>query len=184
MFLLRFSSAYGAGHVEAVHWLLRYIRGTTSFGVMLGLESADCGFEMRASADADHAGCLDTWRPQRQSLVAQSTVEAEYTALAQTSREVIYLRGLLHQSAMTIRKPTPIFEDNEVIARLAKNPEFHERTRHISVKYHLVRDLVELQVVDIVPIRSNLQLADIFTKPLMGELFVYMRAAIGVLAAP
>jgi hypothetical protein len=101
-------------------------------------------------------------------------------ALAHVTQEVIWLRNILQELGMPIGPPTPLMEDNESAARLAENPEFHERSKHIAVKYHLVRQMVADEVVRVAPIRTNLQIADIFTKPLDPGAFHQHRVALGL----
>ena len=197
IFLSRFSTGFGVPHVHAVRQLLRYVASTREYGLVLGLPDKDGKFTVVAYADADYAMCADTsrsttgnlvlsggsavnWKVQRQSVVAQSTMEAEYMALAHACREVIWLRFLFEQLGMPIKGPTEIREDNEAARRLANNPEFHELSKHIAVKYHLTRDMVENGTVVVTSVRTQHQLADIFTKPLASPIFLHLRNAIGV----
>ncbi len=111
-------------------------------------------------------GSAISWRSKRQAIVAQSSTEAEYVALAHVTREVIWLRNILAELGFGLRHPTPVMEDNESAARLAANPEFHERSKHIDVKYHLVREMVANGIISVEPARTDVMRADMFTKPL------------------
>ena len=153
---------------------------------------------MVAWADADFMGCETTsrsttgfvvtffgsaisWRSKRQAIVAQSSTEAEYVALAHVTREVIWLRNILSELGFPLAHPTPVMEDNESAARLAENPEFHERSKHIKVKYHLVREMVAEKVIEMAPARSDKMIADPLTKPLDPPPFHSHRVAYGIM---
>ncbi|CAG7784894.1 unnamed protein product, partial [Allacma fusca] len=97
---------------------------------------------------------------------AVSSTESEYIALASAARESVWLKRLLEELSYPQTAPTTIHVDNQSAIRLAKNPEMHQRTEHIDVKYHYSRNLVEDEQIDITYIPTENQLADCFTKPL------------------
>lgn len=133
--------------------------------------------------DADWAGCLATrrsttgyvyqinntavvWSSKRQQTVASSTVEAEYVAVSEAIREALWLRNLLTEIGVKQSAPAVINCDNKGAIRLALNPGTHQRTKHIDIKHHLIRELIEENVVSLRYVQSRHQLADIFTKGL------------------
>ena len=132
-------------------------------------------------SDADHGGCTITgrsttgvlcmyaggavsWMSRRQSSVAISTTEAEVVAASEGARECIWLIRLMND--LVGLKETPILQvDNEAAIRLAENPEFHKRTKHIRIRHFFVRELVKNGNLKIRKVSSDHQLADILTKP-------------------
>ena len=98
--------------------------------------------------------------------MARSSAEAEYRALASTTSEILWLQQLLSDFDLPVSSPTLLFCDNQAAIHIASNPTFHERTKHIEIDCHFIREKVAAQVVKLMPIRSQHQLADAFTKPL------------------
>ena len=99
-------------------------------------------------------------------------MHAKYIALYEASTEIVYLqraynfiRNIL-KVPDTTDIPVSIFCDNESTIKNSKNPEFHKRSKHIEVKYHYTRELVELNIITVLYIDTNDNITDIFTKPL------------------
>ena len=88
-----------------------------------------------------------TWRSRKQSVPADSTTEAEYVAAAQATKEIIWLHKILEDLQEKQMTSTPLFVDNTSAIKLAKNPKFHDRTKHINTKYHLIRHHVEAKTI-------------------------------------
>ena len=86
-------------------------------------------------------GCAVSWRATLLSIVACSTTDAEYMAICETCKEVIWLKGLYTEICGDSSCPT-IFSDSQSAIYLTKNPMYHERTKHIDVRYHYIRDVV------------------------------------------
>ena len=128
-----------------------------------------------------------TWRARKQPLVAFSMVEAEYIGASDTAKEAIWICSLyarilygkiLYKHAeqcphclcsdndSTATEPQQIFVDNQDAIQLAKNPKFHERTKHISVHFHFVRDAYEQNAIKTTNLLTSDMLADIMTKNL------------------
>ena len=80
-----------------------------------------------------------SWRSKKQSSVALSTAEAEYIALASTAQEAVWLRQLTTELGSGSTEATTIFEDNQAAISMSKNPQYHGRAKHISIKYHFIR---------------------------------------------
>lgn len=139
-------------------------------------------------ADADFATCPETrrstggyiflgkgnspvtWCLRRQSSPASSTCEAEYVALYDAVQEASWLKQVLEGLGEKVSS-IPVYEDNEAALTLAKHPANHKRTKHIDVKYHIIRDKMLKGVVNIEPIRTHEQMADGLTKAVVGEKF-------------
>ena len=101
-----------------------------------------------------------------QSIIAQSTTEAEYIAINIAAKEAIYIKSLLLELGYYKQNKLPLYTDNNGALLLAKNPVFHERTKHIAVKYHYIRDLINRGIIDLIYIPTKDQKADGFTKAL------------------
>ncbi|GBM31494.1 Retrovirus-related Pol polyprotein from transposon TNT 1-94 [Araneus ventricosus] len=120
-----------------------------------------------------------SWRSQRQSCIALSTTEAEFIAASQAAKEVIWLGNLL--SELRCVSSIPVFQmDNQNAIRLVKNPEFHSRTKHIDIRYKFIREQYQTKKLDVVYCSSEMQAADIFTKPLVKDRFLKLRKSIGM----
>ena len=147
--------------------------------------------------DADYAGDLETrrsttgyafsfanglvaWSSQRQKIVTLSTTESEYVAAAAAARENIWLRNLLGNLGAQCDTATALHIDNQSAIRLAKNPEFHKRTKHIDVRYHYIREKVASREIEVKYIRTDCQKADIFTKAVPKERFCSLRDMLGL----
>ncbi|KAL4575087.1 hypothetical protein LXL04_021928 [Taraxacum kok-saghyz] len=167
-------------HHQAAQHLLRFLKHNPGQGLFL---SAKPSLKLRAFSDSDWAGCLDTrrsvsgfcvflgdslisWKSKKQVTVSRSSTEAEYRALGSVTAEIIWLRHLLRDFGFFSKEPTLIFCDNDSAIKLATNPIFHERTKHLEVDCHFVRDKILDHTVKLMPIHTTNQLADIFTKPL------------------
>ena len=112
------------------------------------------------------------WRCSKQSTISLSSTEAEYKCMSDSTKEVTWLRGLLGELRMLhSNKPIVIFYDNQSSVKLAKNPVFHTKTKHIEIHYHHVRDKVTSMIIDLQHVATTDQLADIFTKALGKTLF-------------
>ncbi|KAK9911087.1 hypothetical protein M0R45_035010 [Rubus argutus] len=165
-------------HLHIVKRILRYLKGSVGRGILM---KNNGNTEIMGYTDADWAGntldrksttgfCtfvggnLVTWRSKKQTVVARSSAEAEYRAMASTSCELIWLKGLLSNLGFPSNQPMSLFCDNQAAMHIASNPVFHERTKHIEVDCHYVRAQVQSKVIDTHYTRSHDQLADIFTK--------------------
>ena len=108
-----------------------------------------------------------SWKTKKQATVALSSTEAEYMALTDGVKEALWLRKLLLEIGIGVKGATVIHEDNTGCIALAKNPEFHQRTKHIDVRYHMVREQVEkFKTIQLEYVPSMEQTADLFTKVL------------------
>ena len=101
-----------------------------------------------------------------QTIIAQSTTEAEYIAINSAAKEAVFIKQLMIELGAYNQAKFPIYTDNEGALALAKNPVFHERTKHIAVKYHYIRQLIEEGIIDLVYINTKDQKSDELTKPL------------------
>ncbi|XP_020690135.1 uncharacterized protein LOC110105104 [Dendrobium catenatum] len=177
--------------------LLRYIKGTLLFG--LPIRSGH--LELFAYFDSDWAGdpvdrkstsgycaflgdTLISWLFKKQKIVARSSIEAEYRALATAATVLIWLRCLLAEFHLSTSQPKVLFCDNISTIALANNPIFHARTKHIEIDFHFIRDCIKNQVLKITHFYTNDQLADLFTKSLSIHRFSHLRNKLTLAEAP
>ena len=119
----------------------------------------------------------------KQTAVALSTTEAEYVALAETVREIIWLRRILLKLGFPQMDPTVVKEDNQACISWVTGDASSERSKHIELKNHYSKDMSEKKEVTFKYCPTDKMLADILTKPLGGNKFEELRSAIGVLNA-
>jgi hypothetical protein len=112
-----------------------------------------------------------SWKSKLQSIIAQSTIKAEYIIINAVIKEAIYIKALLEELGYYKQNKFLIYINNNKALLLAKNPVFHERTKHIAVKYHYIRDLIIKGIIDLNYISSKNQKVDGLTKPLNKSLF-------------
>ncbi|WJX77089.1 hypothetical protein P8452_60430 [Trifolium repens] len=176
-------------HLKAAKRILPYINGTVDFGLWF---SSDKNYKLVGYSDNDWAGDCDdrkstsgfvffmgntafTWMSKKQPIVALSTCEAEYVAATSCVFHAVWLRNLLKELGMSREEPTNIFVDHKSAIALAKNPVFHDRSKHIDTRYHYIRECIERKDVQVEHVKSQDQVADIFTKPLKHEDFIKLR---------
>lgn len=174
-----------AQHMNAVKRIIRYLQGTKDQGIQIYRSSLDT---LTAYSDADWAGCPDTrrstsgycvylgenlisWSSKRQQTVSRSSAEAEYRGVANALAETCWLRNLLLELHIPMKKATLIFCDNVSSVYLSSNPVKHQRTKHVELDLHFVREKVALGEVKVLHVPSAYQYADIFTKGLPTSLF-------------
>jgi hypothetical protein len=124
--------------------------------------------------------CPVSWVSQKQKTVAQSSCEAEYVAAASAASQGIWLARLLEELLGDRSVKFIVRIDNQSAISLCKNPVFHERSKHIDVRYHFIRECIESEKMTVDHVRTDLQLADILTKGLRRVKFVEMRLKLGV----
>lgn len=190
----QFLNCFREEHWRAVKRIFRYLIGTRDFGLTFGNSGSS---DIFGYTDADYAGCVDTrrsrsgfvfvfnggpicWSSQKQDIVATSTAEAEYIALSHGAKEAIWLRQMLSDLKISCVS-IPMYIDNQSAIKLAKNSEFHKRSKHIDVRFHFVRDVVNRKEIELNYVQSKQQLADIFTKPLAKQQFCILREQLNIL---
>eukprot|EP00253_Pinus_taeda_P034240 PITA_34240 len=119
--------------------------------------------------------CYESWIKSclleitQTTVPADSTTEAEYVAAAEAAKEIVWLRKILEDLQVKQVQSTPLMIENTSAIKLAKKPKFHDRTKHINTKYHLIRHHVEAKTIHLRHCSTNEQIADIFTKALGRE---------------
>jgi hypothetical protein len=177
--LSRHVSGYDETHWRAVKRVFRYLRGTTDRGIVFHGTSSSLldGFCDASYADNRESrrstggwyfryyGGPVSWKSFVQRCVALSTCEAEYVALASATREAVWLRRLLRELGVD-QSSVVIHEDNQGAIALASNAVVNQRSKHIDVRYHFVRDCVSAGLITLDYLPTEDMIADLFTKAL------------------
>ena len=192
--LSQFMSNPSETHWSGVKRILRYLRGTATYGLVY---DGNNGSELLGFSDADWAGDVNTrrstsgyafqlgsstitWSSKKQATVAKSSTEAEYVALSKATQEAIWLRRLLDDLGMNTQSPTTLFEDNQGAIDLSKNAKHHDCTKHIDISHHFVRERVATKEIAVTHCPTEEMTADIMTKGLLVVKFQKFRRMLGV----
>ena len=196
-YLSRFVESPTANHWNAGKRILRYLKGTMNLGIIY---DGKLPFELTGSVDADWASDVNSnrksttgyifmlcggpinWKSRKQLTVALSSCESEYIALSETIKELVWIIGLLKEMNCTTfgEYETNIKIDNMAAKYLAENDIVHNRSKHIDIKYHFIKEKLHEKLFKLEKIRSEQNQADLFTKPLSACLFIKHRDGIGV----
>ncbi|GMI77806.1 hypothetical protein HRI_001449800 [Hibiscus trionum] len=182
-------------HLDAVRRILRYVKGTINFGILYK-KVKEC--QMIGYCDADYAGDHSTrrsttgyifslgsgaisWCSKRQPTVSLSSTEAEYRSAASAAQESTWLKQLMEDLHQPTDYQVRLLCDNLSAIRLAENPVFHARTKHIEVHHHYIREKVLEGEIRMEPTKTDEQVADIFTKSLSKPKFEKFREVLGMI---
>ena len=134
---------------------------------------------------SDYTFYLDSgvfsWYSKKQQVVALSTADVEYMVAAHNATQALWLRRMLGFLRHEQVGPTKIYCDSKYAIELSKNLVFHERSKHIEIKFHFIRELIQNQKIAIDYCKSEDQVTDIFTKPLKVELFLKLKKMLGMM---
>ena len=123
-----------------------------------------------------------SWKSKTQSVVALSSSEAEYCAMARGTCKLLWLKALMQELGFVCNKPMLIHCDNNYACHVATNPVYHERTKHIEVDCHFIREKVPQNEVDLKPTHTADQLADFLTKPVTRNQLTSVRSKLGFIS--
>ena len=190
-YLSRFLDNHSHVHWIAALRILRYLKGTPTLSLRYSSKAEEA---LEVYSDADFAsdkisrrsvsgqivklnGAPILWGSTQQKTISLSTTEAEFIAATEVTKSVIWLKQLFRELLCEI---TPTIQiDNQSAIKFIRNPEFHQRTKHIDVKYAFIREKIENGDVKLDYVPSEYQLADLLTKPLSKVTFQKLRDLIG-----
>ncbi|KAK2385434.1 putative mitochondrial protein [Trifolium repens] len=189
----RYQSEPKVSHLNQVKRILKYVNGTCDYGMMYSHceDSSLCGY-----CDADWAGSADdrkstsggcfflgsnliSWFSKKQNCVALSTAEAEYVAAGSSCTQLVWMKQMLKEYDVE-QDVITLYCDNLSAINISKNPVQHSKTKHIDIRHHFIRDLVENKVVTLEHVGTKDQVADIFTKALDAVQFENLRGKLGI----
>lgn len=192
--LSQFIASPHIDHLQAAYKMVKYIKGTLGQGLFF---PRDNSVQLQAYSDSDWGGCsemrrsltwycvmlggsLISWKCKKQATISRSSAEAEYRSMADTCCEVMWLLQLLKSLQSPSPVPIPLHCDNKSALHIASNPVFHERTKHIEIDCHLVRDQLRSGLITTSHIRTSVQPADVFTKALSSYQLSMLLSKLGV----
>lgn len=196
--LSKYNSCPREAHWQAVKRVLRYLRATTDYGLSYSMIDEP---EILCYTDSDWAGDQKnrrstsgmvtfiaggpiSYKSQQQPVVALSSTEAEYIAASIATKELVWLKRFLEELQTSINTRGKLLCDNQSALKLMKNPEFHQRSKHIDIRFHFVREKFMEGLFEPIYVPTDLQKADIFTKALSIDKFERLRDSIGCSPAP
>lgn len=195
--LSKYTKAPRPAHWQAVKRVFRYIRGTVDQGL---LYKAVSNPRIICYSDADHGGDHEnrrsttglvsfintgpiSYKAQQQATVALSTTEAEYVAATPAVKEIVWLKRFIEELGFKVNTRGLLLCDSQSAIRLVKNPEFHQRTKHIDIRFHFIREKLQDQLFEIVYVDTDNQKADLFTKALAKDKHKRLCKALGCTAS-
>ena len=181
--LSQFMKSPTYAHLNLAKHVLRYLKGTMHYNLKYYRSNT---VELYGYSDSDWGGSEDrksisgynfklcenssliSWKSKKQNSVALSSCEAEFIALTVAAQEAKFLNQLLIDLNENDQSPVKLFVDNQGAMALAKNPVFHQRSKHIDIKYHFIRDEIAQNNLNVQYVPTNYNIADTFTKPMSG----------------
>nr|GEY30884.1 retrovirus-related Pol polyprotein from transposon TNT 1-94 [Tanacetum cinerariifolium] len=190
----RFTKNLKYAHWKALKRILRYVKGTESFGLFYSISKE---YTLIGYSDSFWHGDVDDqkstsgyvffmgktafiWASKKQPIVALSTCETKYVLASWTVCHAIWLRNLLRELKNQQEGPTKIKVDNKPAIELARNPVHHQRSKHIDVRFHFIREHIRNRDMQLTHVMSRDQAVDIFTKALLAELFNLCKQKMGI----
>ncbi|GJX60867.1 putative ribonuclease H-like domain-containing protein [Tanacetum coccineum] len=181
-------------HLHAVKRIFRYLKCQPKLGLWYPKDSP---FDLVAFTDSDYAGAsldrkstiggcqflgcrLISWQCKKQTVVANSTTEAEYIAASNCYGQVLWIQNQLLDYGYNFMH-TKIYIDNESTICIVKNPVFHSKTKHIEIRHHFIRDSNEKKLIQMIKIHTDQNVADLLIKAFDVSRFQYLIASIGML---
>ncbi|KAK2378305.1 putative mitochondrial protein [Trifolium repens] len=189
----RYQADPKVSHLAQVKRILKYVNGTCNYGILYS--HSDC-CKLIGYCDADWAGSADdrkstsggcfflgnnliSWFSKKQNSVALSTAEAEYIAAGSSCSQMMWMKQMLQEYNVE-QDVLTLYCDNLSAINISKNPIQHSRTKHIDIRHHFIRDLVEDNVITLEHVDTEEQIADIFTKALDLKKFEKLRGMLGI----
>lgn len=184
-------------HMEAAMRVSRYVKGSPGLGLFYPVASQPT---LVVYCDSDWAACPNTrrsvtgyaiklgdslisWKSKKKHTVSRSSAEAEYRSMSAAIAETIWITGLLTEMGFQVTKLVPLYYDNKAAIQIASNPIFHERTKHIEIDCHFIREKIKDGLIKPEFVPTGSQLADVFTKALGVAQHRLLFSQLGVLNA-
>ncbi|KAK2433017.1 putative mitochondrial protein [Trifolium repens] len=181
-------------HLQAALRVVQYLKGTPGRGIIFNRNG---NVSLEAYTDADYAGSvvdrrsttgyctflggnLVTWKSKKQSVVARSSAEAEFRAMAQGICELLWLKIILEDLKIKWEEPMKLYCDNKSAISIAHNPVQHDRTKHIEVDRHFIKEKLDSGLICTPFVSSQNQLADVLTKGLNSHNFERIVSKLGM----
>jgi hypothetical protein len=191
----RFSANPGRPHWNAVKRIFQYLQGTKGHWLtyggenhgLIGYSDTDGSMHEDRHAVSGYAFLIDggavAWSSKRQEIIALSTTEAEYVAITHASKEALWLRSFLKEVFAPLPGPTTLFSDNQSAITLTKVHRFHARTKHIDVRFHFIRWIIEDGHIILAYCPTEDMAADTLTKALPSPKAKHFAAQLGLRTA-
>jgi hypothetical protein len=181
-------------HLVAAKHVMRYLKGTLEYGLCY---TGDHDLRLYGYTDSDWAGsvtdrestsgccfnlgsAMTSWQNMKQSSIALSTTEAKYIASCSANCEAIWFRKLLTGLFDLEMEATVILCDNHSCIKMTENPVFHDKSKHIEIWYHYIRDIVQRGAIKLQYVGIDEQVANVLTKPLSRVKFEHFRDKLGI----
>lgn len=182
-------------HLNAVYRILRYLKNTPGKGLLF---QKSLQRNVEAYTDVDWAGSntdrrstsgyctyvwgnLVTWRSKKQKVVARSSAEAEYRAMSDGVCEMLWLKRILEELKVRMDMPMKLYCDNKAAISIAQNPVQHDRTKHVEVDRHLIKEKIDSGAICMPFVPTTQQIADILTKGLFRPNFELLISKLGMI---
>lgn len=181
----RFMHAPSESHMKAVFRILRYLKSSPGKGLFFGRNGS---VEVKGYTDSDWAGDksdgkstsgyfvfvggnLVTWRSKKQKFVSRSSAEAEFRGMVHGVCELLWVKRVLKDLGINVKGTMELFCDNQAAVKIASNPVQHDRTKHVELDRHFIKDHLEKKTISLPYVNSNEQLADMLTKAVCVRIF-------------
>nr|XP_016497728.1 PREDICTED: uncharacterized mitochondrial protein AtMg00810-like [Nicotiana tabacum] len=165
-------------HMEAAQRVVRYVKNQPGQGILLSTEKKNI---VTAYCDADGVACpltrkyvigffimygdsLVSWKSKKQSTISRSSAESEYRSIASTVVEIVWILGLFKDIGVPVALLVTIHTDSKAAIQIAANPVFQERTKHIEIDCHFIREKIQNGLVKTEYVSTKEQLADVLQK--------------------
>jgi hypothetical protein len=194
----QYSSNPTYAHFLVAKRIFRYLNGSRNMGITFSGSKPE--LEMEAYCDADWAsgedrksisgyvfiigGGIVSWQSKKQPTVALSSTEGEYMAMTQTSKEILWIQQLLKDLGRRAINDKLLKEDNMGAIALAKNPQYHARTKHIDIQHHFIRQCLEDGKIELEYCPTEDMIADIMMKALSKEKHQRFMSMMGMQGTP